>query len=126
MALWMAGARNNPSELTGTVQSLYVHVCVCICVCFCGRDEQISTNYGIKDVARRALSTADVAAIIPVSAALKACACFTVRGCADGQTRNARRSGCRRGVEASHGAPVEPCAANQLQSLPHPHKGSLM
>lgn len=26
-ALWMAGARYNPSELTGTVQYMYVHVC---------------------------------------------------------------------------------------------------
>lgn len=59
-------------------------MCMCICVymcVFCGRDEQISTNYGIKDAARRALSTADVAAIIPPSAVLKACACFTVREC---------------------------------------------
>lgn len=44
----MAGARNNPAEPTGTVHSgmdLHVHVC--------GRDEQISTNYGIKDEVRR-------------------------------------------------------------------------
>lgn len=56
----MAGARNNPAEPTGTVHSgvdVHVHVC--------GRDEQISTIYGIKDeVSTRAASATDAATII--------------------------------------------------------------
>lgn len=47
-ALWMAGARNNPAEPTGTAHSgMDVHVHVHVHVC--GRCEQISTNYRIKD-----------------------------------------------------------------------------
>lgn len=58
----MAGARNNPAEPTGTAHSgvdVHVHVHVC------GRDEQISTYYGIKDeVLTRAASATDATTII--------------------------------------------------------------
>lgn len=36
------------------------------------------------------------------------------------------RSWCRYGREIGHEAPLKPCAANQLQSVPHPYKDSLM
>lgn len=114
----MAGARNNPAEPTGTVHSgVYLHVHVHVY----GSDEQISTNYRIKDAVDASGVCSRHSRNYQPWTLGGVWMFYSVRT----GGRNAMGSRCR-GAETSHGASVEPCAANQLQSLPHPHKEPLM
>lgn len=106
--------------------------CVCVCVVcvpalvasswFCNL--QISPNAEVKDAAWWMLSTVHVAQITPVPVCMHASERFTML--------RVRRwagmwgVGAVKGREIGHGAPLKPCAANQLQLVPHPYKDSLM
>lgn len=92
-------------------------MCMCALLPLCGCGWQIRVNYEIKDTAQRTLSAADaVARWYMWMSCNMPCE----------KTGWNVRSWCFWGREIDHRAPLKPCAANQLQSLPHPHKDSLM
>ena len=121
MAAW-AGAWNN---LRHSPVHVYVHGCVSAC---CGCDIQTSTMKEMKgyEGVKHYVGELHVK-INAVHKRMHAKASFFFQHAMWETSLECKESmQLRRRESPGHGAPLKPCAANQLQLVPHPHKDSLM
>ena len=120
----ITAARNNPSKPTGTVQyaCVYVRAC-CLFVGFFATYKLVQMRKWRTRPGECYLQYVQLKLPQFPYACMQA---SDLQYCVWEDGLECKESVLRKGREIGHGAPLKPCAANQLQLVPHPYKDSLM